>query len=161
MQFSITKDGSPEIYDFVFSYLPEFLKKKNYKKINITMERLEPINKIYSNINMPDEEIEKIFKKFCKTHGLKTGRALTAEKQKTTIMAEIKTSELERVLKDYNVLFDIFFSDLIIKTDDLKIDLMSVPANSVLAIGEKPLLQEFKKFIEKKVKNKIKTVFAD
>jgi hypothetical protein len=144
ISLGLARDGSPLIYNFLGDYLPAALKKLGYRSVKLEMERLEPIDRIYSNIDMPDEEIKRIFEKFCKVHGLKKGKSLTATGERTSVRAEVKVAELHDVIKHYNVLFDIFFASLTITADgNLKIEVMDAASGSVLAMGSKQILDKF------------------
>lgn len=159
LEFGVEEDGSPLIYDFLWEHLPRALEKLGYNRVRMEMERLEPIDRIYSNINRPNEEIKKIFDDFCKNHGLKKEKSLTATREKTSIKASVKVSDLGGVLEDYNLLFDIFFTDLIIIADKkLRIEMMDAASNLVLAIGSKECLEAFRKELESLTK---KTKYVD
>ena len=108
--FGMQKDGSPEIYDFLFRYLPKILTKLKFKKVSLDIERLESLDAIYTNLDYDTDEIKNIFSKFIKSHNLHKATSLTGEKDRTSIKAELAVDNLPSVFKDYNTLFDIFFT---------------------------------------------------
>ncbi len=152
VKFALTKDNSPAIYDFFWKYLPSVLNELKAKEVKIKIERLEPIDRIYTNLNKTEAELKGIFDNFAKAHHLIEEPALTFEKQKTTLKARLKTKDLSSLLQDYNTLFDLFFADLIIKADKkIMFDMMDGFSNNLLAIGEKPVLEKFKSLLKKRL----------
>lgn len=152
VNFPLTKDNSPAIYDFLRQHLCSVLKDLGLKEASVEIERLEPLDKIYTNLDKSEEELKKIFDDFAKSHHFIEKPALTFEKQKTSLKAKLKSENICHVLDDYNTLFDIFFTDTIIKADGkLTIDMMDGFSNSVLVMGEGPLLEKFKLCLTKKI----------
>ena len=152
VKFALTKDNSPAIYDFFWNYLPSVFNELKTKEVKIKIERLEPIDRIYTNLNKTEKELREIFDNFAKCHHLIEEPALTFEKQKTTLKARFKTNDLANLLKDYNTLFDLFFADLIIEADEkIMLDMMDGFSNSLLVIGGKPVLEKFKTLLKKRM----------
>jgi len=165
--FSIKRNASPEVYDFLFKYLEGALKATGIKKVSLEIERLEPLDDIYTNLKDYDiPEIKRIFDRFAKSHHLKETRDLTADRMKTSLKAELGIGELKKTLEDYNLLFDIFFTDVIIKAHDhrkrLEIDLMDPASNSaLLASPSLDLLNEFTGNVKKHCKHRIEARHVD
>jgi ethanolamine utilization microcompartment shell protein EutS len=158
--FGIAKDNSPEIYDFLFKHLPDVLKEMKIDEVSIEIERLEPIDMIYSNLEKPKEEVMKILDGFAKSHHLIEEPSLTYTQKKTSLKAKVKTAKLGGLLSDYNILFDIFFTDLIIKAKGFMIDMMDGFNNTLLAAGEKDAIEKFQKAVKKRLR-KTRFVEAD
>lgn len=158
--FGRAKDNSPEIYDFLFRHMAPSFREIGVKAVALEIERLEPIDEIYTNLEKPKKEIKKIFDDFAKSHHLKEKASLTFTKEKTSLSAKLAVKNLGSVLNDYNTLFDIFFTDLIIKAGPLTIDMMDGFNNSLLIMGNLETIGKFEGAVKKRLK-KTKFVFSD
>jgi len=154
-------NNAPEIYDFLFEYLPKILKSMHYEDVFVEIERLESLDAIYTNLDYDKGEIQRIFREFVKSHHLHTKASLNAERDKTTVTAHLPVKNLGPLFEDYNVLFDLFFTDVIVKTKDLMIDMMDAFNNSFLVIGPKEKLDEFAKKLKKMVKSAAECKYVD
>jgi hypothetical protein len=167
LYFSIKRNASPEVYDFLFRYMEDALKGIGVKKVSLEMERLEPLDEIYTNLQGYDlPEIKRIFDGFAEKHHLREMKDLTAEKMKTSLKAELTIDELKKTLEDYNLLFDVFFADIIIKAHDHKkritVDLMDPADNTALiASPSLGLLNEFVFNVRKHCKHKVEAKHVD
>ncbi|MBU1939659.1 MAG: hypothetical protein ABH854_02830 [Candidatus Diapherotrites archaeon] len=155
ISFGTQKDRSPEIYDFFFTHLPAALHDLGAGAVDLEIERLEPLDSIYTNLDKSPAEMKKIFDKFTKCHHLEKEPSLTLDNKRTSLHAQISTRNLSCVLQDYNVLFDMFFADVIVKSESLSltIDMMDGFSNSVLVFGPEDIVGKFKTLIGKKMKN--------
>jgi len=158
--FGRAKDNSPEIYDFLFRHMAPSLKEMGIKTISLEIERLEPVDEIYTNLDRPKGEIRKIFDGFAKCRRLREKPSLTLTKERTSLSAKFSVKDLSSVLDDYNTLFDIFFTDLIIKAGRLTIDMMDGFNNSLLVMGDLQSIGKFEAAVKKHMK-KTKFVFSD
>lgn len=151
LKFSIAEDLHPEIYDFLWKYLPRTLLELGIRQVSLEIERLEPLNSIYTNLDNDRRGIRKIFEKFCRIHGLEKAPALTLTSEMTSVKAKIRTVELEKVLKDYDLLFDLFFTDLLVRTPEVIVDMMNGFENSVLLVSkDKKFLEQIGRLIKAK-----------
>jgi len=151
LKFGIGKDNSPAIYDFLWTHLSGALKELKVKNAGIKIERLEPIDMVYTNLEISKEDLKKHYHQFAKSHHLKEEPSLYKGGDKTTLTAKIKADKISSLLEEYNELFDIFFTDLIIETDGLVMDMMDGFSNSILFSGEKKELERLKKYVKKKM----------
>jgi hypothetical protein len=149
VSFALEKDKTPEIYDFLFEYLPKVLKSLKVKTVSLEIERLESLNSIFTNLDYNTKEIRKIFSDFVKSHHLHKKASLTAERDKTSVTAKVSVAKLAPLLDDYNQLFDIFFTDLTVKGKGLSVEMMDAFNNSVLVAGDKKSLEKFRKELKK------------
>ncbi|MFH1586629.1 MAG: hypothetical protein ABID38_02115 [Candidatus Diapherotrites archaeon] len=151
LKFGLGKDNSPAIYDFLWNHLSGALKELGGGKVSVKIERLEPIDMVYTNLEISKEELKKHYHKFAKSRHLRELPALYRGKDKTTLTAKIKVEKISELLQEYNELFDLFFTDLIIEADGLLIDMMDGFSNSILVSGEKGELEKLKKFVKSKM----------
>ena len=149
ISFSLEKDKTPEIYDFLFEYLPKVLKSLKVKSVDLEIERLESLNSIFTNLDYEPKEIKRIFNNFVKSHHLHKKASLTAERDRTSVTARVSVAKLAPLLNDYNQLFDIFFTDLTLKAKGLTVEMMDAFNNSVLVSGEQKTLTKFRKLLKK------------
>lgn len=159
LRFGLDEDNSPEIYDFFFGKMEGVLKSMDFKEVRLEIKRLEPIDKIYTNVNKSKEEIMKIFDDFAKSHHLREKAALTCSPEKTSLAAKLDVEKLKPLLQDYNTLFDLFFADIVVEADnELRIEMMDGFSNTLLVSGPEKNLAKFREL----TKNKLpKTKFLD
>lgn len=153
MTFSTTKDNLPEIYDFLYAYLPSVLKKMGEKEAILQIERLEPLDAVHTNLDYPQKEIEHALTKFSLSHGL--------FKEKNILLALVQVPKLREIIADYNILFDLFFTDLVVVTKNLKIDMMDGFENSLLAVGPRKSLEQLKMHTSKLARYPVRFEFVD
>lgn len=160
IKFPVTKDNTPGIYDFLWKHMGNAMYDAGIKKVKVDIKRLEPIDSIYTNLEIEPEAAEAVLKEFAKAHHLKKHKSLTALKHLSSLRCDCWVKDIGKILDDYNLLFDIFFTDITIKSDKLTIDMMDGFSNSVLAIAEEKQLAEFQKTLRKKMQG-IKFEFVD
>lgn len=162
LTFGMTKDFTPEIYEFLWKYLPKALHKMGFKDVDLEIERLESMNSIYTSLDFKPGEIKKMFNEFIKSHHLKKAASSNAEMDRTTVKAEVPVERLEPLLQDYNTLFDLFFTEVIIHADkELMIDMMDAFNNSCLVIGSIDKLMELKEAVSAQVKGPVEFQMVD
>lgn len=162
IQFGVKHDNAPEIYDFLWLYLPRILHSMKFENVKLTIERLEPLDQRYTNLEMPEAKIKKIFDDFAGSHHLHEVADAALHREKATLTAKLPVKNLAQALKDYNVLFDIFFADVVINADGkLTIDMMNGFENSALAIGDKKILDKFSAELQKHTKTRLDFFSAD
>ena len=160
--FGVQKDRSPEIYDFLFKYLPQILSRLKFKHVDLDIQRLESLDSIYTNLDYDEKEIKKIFNDFVKSHHLKKVASLNAEQDRTSIKASLHVEKLAAVLQDYNALFDIFFTDTIVSVDhELTFDMMDAFNNSLLVSGSKEILAEVQKLTKQLAQGPVEFKMVD
>jgi hypothetical protein len=153
IHFSLLPDGSPEIYDFLFNYLPRILRGFGNKKVRVEIERLEPLNKIFTNLDLSEKLIKKALERFARFHHLK--------KTKNKLIATLSLKETTQTFKDYNKMFDLFFSAVKIKSKNFEFDLMDGFNNSILVKGSKKDLEKLIERVKPMLKMKARFEFAD
>ncbi len=151
LKFGIARDNVPGIYDFLWNHLSGALKLAGAKNAGVKIERLEPIDMVYTNLEISKEELKKHYHKFAKSHHLKELPALYRGNDRTALTAKIKAEKISELLQEYNELFDLFFTDVIIEADGLLLDMMDGFSNSILVSGEKKSLEKLKKFVKDKM----------
>ena len=162
IDFGFNRENAPEIYDFLWIHMPTLLKKLSAKKVQIEIERLEPMDEIYTNLNLTEKGIKKIFDKFAKSHHLKQVPSIVFDNSKTSLRATVPLGKLGKIFDDYNTLFDIFFTDTIIRTDNnLTFDMMDGFSNSLLVIGKKKHLEKLVAIAKKLLDKSTKFEFVD
>lgn len=162
--FSFAQNHHPMIYDFLFTDLKKILKELKVARADIAIERLEPLSTAYTNLNYDEKAIKKAFHTFAKKHHVKETPSRAGEKAKTSIHASVKTAELSRLFEDYNILFDIFFTDIIVKTKSPAIvfDVMDPFNNSVLIESDSvQLLDVIRAKIKKHAKGRTSFLMVD
>ncbi|MFH1225291.1 MAG: hypothetical protein V1676_05815 [Candidatus Diapherotrites archaeon] len=154
ISFGISKDRTPEVYDFFFRHLPPVLHAMRAGIVEIELERLEPLDRTHTNLAVSREELLRIFGRFVKCHHLEREPSLAFEKARTSVMAHVHTERLGCLLQDYNILFDMFFTDITVKTKKpaLTIDMMDGFSNSVLVFGEGAAVKKFRSLLSKRMK---------
>ena len=106
-------------------------------------------------------EIKNELDGFAKAHHLKEVKGLTGSKKKISLEAKINSNKLSQLFKDYNMLFDIFFTSTKIEAGNLFFDLMDAFNNSLLIVGPKDLLERIEKKIAKKTKSEVLFEYVD
>ncbi|HLC36319.1 MAG TPA: hypothetical protein VJK05_01800 [archaeon] len=159
--FGLDKDNSPEIYDFLFSYLQKLLIELKIDNVKVLLDRLEPLDPIYTNLETSEGDIKNELDGFAKAHHLKEVKGLTGSKKKISLEAKINSNKLSQLFKDYNMLFDIFFTSTKIEAGNLFFDLMDAFNNSLLIVGPKDLLERIEKKIAKKTKSEVLFEYVD
>lgn len=146
--FAAAKDAHPQIYDFFLEHAGSVLKQAGQGKSEVTILRLEPLNVMYSHLDVSPKIMQHIFDRFCKTHRLKMFAGFDP-KQKFSCRGNLEVNQLPRVFSDYNLLFDLFFCDVRIKTKGFFIDAMDLFSNRLLVQGAEKDLKRFQKSLKK------------
>lgn len=146
--FGTGRDAHPEIYDFFLERIGPVLTKMKQSSTQLVLERLEPLNTVYSHLKVSNRIMTHIFKRYCKAHGLKAFAAFSP-KEHFSCKGTIQTRKLDGILEDYNVLFDLFFCDVRIKTKKLFVDAMDLFSNHLLVEADLKTLKQFQKLVKK------------
>ena len=163
VQFPLLKDNSPGIYKFLFECVADIFAGMGIRSLGLHIERLEPLDEIYTNIyGVNRSKIRRIFHNFAKSHHLIEAPSLTATNERASLHAKANAANLQEIFRDYNALFDIFFTDLIIKSEKISFDVMDPFSNSLIAIsGDRKVLEKFRRIAQKKCKMKIEFGYID
>src|SRR3989338_2358947 len=162
LTFSLAANGRPEVYDFLWTYLPKALQQTGCKKLRLEINRLEPLNRIYTRLNLPHERIQEIFNRFCQSNHLRRRASLDAYQDKTSLAAELDAKNLAPLFKDYNVLFDLFFADIVVKADNgLFVDMAGGFSNMVVVEGNQPKLRQFEGLLQKLCKAPVRFSYSE
>jgi len=154
VKFGLLKDNRPEIYAFFYSYLPKILQKLGEKKAGLKIERLEPLDE--KHVNLPYHSRDKIMHalaKFTLAHSL--------HRQHNILIAALPVARLARTLEDYNILFDLFFTDVEVHCKDFKVEMMDGFYNTLLLVGKKPALEKIKSLLEAMLEKKAEFKWVD
>lgn len=151
VEFGISKNAAPQIYDFLLQDCAAILEKAGGAKTAVVLERLEPLSLSYSNLDVSDAALKKIFARFLKSHKLKSAASAYFPKQKTSVKGTVATSRLVEVLADYNLLFDLFFCDIQLQSKRLFVDVMDPFSNVLLARGPPEVLACFSREVKKRL----------
>lgn len=149
--FGVSKAGHPELYDFLLQDCQGVFEKLGEHRISLVLERLEPLNLVYSNMDVSQKVLEKVFARFCKSHGLRPLASGYNPKHKTSCQGGLKTANLPAVMEDYNVLFDVFFCDIQLKSKKVMVDIMDPFSNSMIVQGTPANLKNFQGLLKKKL----------
>jgi len=154
VKFGLLQDNRPEIYAFFYEYLPKILQKMKEEKVGLKIERLEPLDEKHVNFSAHSrEKIRQALVRFSLSHGL--------HKQHNMLIAQLPVKKLAQTLKDYNVLFDLFFTDVTLVSRKFKVDMMDGFYNSLLLIGEKPVLEKIQPLLKQRVAKPVSFKFVD
>lgn len=148
VSFGIGRDAHPEIYDFFLGHATQILRQLQQQSCELVLERLEPLNSAYSHLDVSSKIMNLIFKRFCRSHKLRPFAAFSP-KEKISCRGKIKTEKISEVLQDYNLLFDIFFCDIRIRSPKIFVDSMDLFSNRILVESDTLLLKNFQKMTKK------------
>lgn len=148
VSFGVSRAGHPEIYNFFLEDLGRILLHLKQPRVQLVLERLEPLNTAYSHLNVSGQLMNQIFKRFCKSHYLKPFAAFSP-KENFSCKGNIQTGKLVEILEDYNLLFDIFFCDIRIQTKGIFIDAMDLFSNRILVRSDSATLKKFQSLVKK------------
>lgn len=148
VRFGISSDAHPQIYNFFLEEISAILKRIKQPSAMLNLVRLEPLNTMYSHLNVSHQLMNQIFLKYCKTHKLKPFSAFTP-KQKFSCRGNIRSNKINDVMNDYNMLFDMFFCDIRVETKKLFIDCMDLFSNQLLVHSDIKTLKQFQKLVKK------------
>lgn len=135
VKFGVLSDNRPEIYAFFYEHLPKILQKLGEKKVGLKIERLEPLDE--KHVNLPYNSRQKIRQalvRFTLSHGL--------HRHDRVLVAVLPVTKLARTLKDYDILFDLFFTDVEVHCKEFKVEMMDGFYNTLLLAGKKPVLEK-------------------
>lgn len=163
VNFPLLGDNSPGIYKFLLECVADVFSGIGAGKVELHIERLEPLDEVYTNLyGVTRGKIRQIFKRFASSHHLIEEPDLTATHERASLRAKINASSLQEIFRDYNALFDIFFTDLQIKSDRVALDVMDPFSNSLIAISrDKKALEKFRKIAQKKCRMAMKFSYID
>lgn len=134
-------NGQSEIVFFVMTQLPHVFKALGEKTVGIEISRLEPLDQSYTHVKMSSKEIRKHMVRFALNHGL--------HRSHNRLVATIPLKKMESILKDYDVMFDIFFTDISFHTKTIKIEFMDPFFSAFLVKGNIKTLALFEKLVKK------------
>jgi len=135
VSFGVLEDNRPEIYAFFYKYLPVILEKMGEEKAGLKIERLEPLDSLH--VNLPLKSKDKILhalSRFTLSHAL--------HRHRNVLTAMLPVKRLSHTLKDYDILFDLFFTDITIAARKFKVEMMDGFYNSLLLSGERKHLEK-------------------
>lgn len=135
VSFGVLEDNRPEIYAFFYNYLPVILEKMGEEKVGLKIDRLEPLDSLH--VNLPLKSKDKILhalSRFTLSHAL--------HRHKNVLTAVLPVKKLSRTLNDYDILFDLFFTDITIAARKFKVEMMDGFYNSLLLAGERKNLEK-------------------
>ena len=166
LKFGVKKNNVPEIYGFLFSYLPKALHILSLKSVKVEIDRLEPLDKIYTNLPFDERYVIKAFNRFAVSHHLRQVKDPVLNKTKVSLRAEVPATELGSLFFDYNLLFDIFFTEVILKASNakkaLQVSLLDPFSNSCLVeSSDLSLLENFVELVKKQSTRKIFAKLVD
>ena len=163
VSFPLLGDNSPGIYKFLFECVADVFSGVGIRTVELHIERLEPLDEVYTNIyGVTRGKIRQIFRRFASSHHLIEAPDLTATHERASLRAKINVSSMQEIFRDYNALFDIFFTDLQIKSDRIALDVMDPFSNSLIAISkDKKVLEKFRGIAQKKCKMAMKFSYID
>lgn len=148
VSFGISRAGHPEIYSFFLEDVGRVLLHLKQPRIQLVLERLEPLNTAYSHLNVSSQLMNQIFKRFCKSHRLKPFAAFSPQDH-FSCKGSVQTGKLVEILEDYNLLFDIFFCDIRIQSKGLFIDAMDLFSNRILVRSDSATMKKFQSLVKK------------
>jgi hypothetical protein len=148
VSFGVSRAGHPEIYPFFLEDIGTVLLRLHQPRIQLVLERLEPLNAAYSHLNVSPKLMNQIFKRFCQSHGLKPFASFSP-KESFSCKGNVSAQKLVEILEDYNLLFDIFFCDIRIQSKSLFLDAMDLFSNRVLVRSDSFTLKRFQQLVKK------------
>ncbi|MFH0955289.1 MAG: hypothetical protein V1777_04260 [Candidatus Micrarchaeota archaeon] len=149
VNFGVSKDATPQLYDFLLQDFKPVLEKTGEFRMAVVLERLEPLNLVYSNLSVAPKVLDSIFRQFCKSHGLKSYSSAYDKKQKTSAHGTVNSKNVSAVLEDYNLLFDVFFCNIQFSSKRLLIDIMDPFSNMMIVQGSSAVLKKFQTSLKK------------
>ena len=154
VKFGVLSDNRPEIYAFFYEYLPKILQRMKEEKVGLKIERLEPLDEKHVNFSAHSrEKIRQALVRFSLSHGL--------HRQHNLLIAQLPVKKLAQTLKDYDVLFDLFFTNVTVVARKFKVDMMDGFYNSLLLIGEKQVLEKTQELLKQHVEKPVSFKFVD
>ncbi len=154
LEFSVLSNNLPEVYEFFYNYLPRILRELGDSEVGLKIERLEPLDEAHTNISFGSSlKFAKALSRFAKAHGM--------HREKNVLLAKVPVNRLKGVLKDYNLVFDMFFSDIQIASKRVHVEMMDGFSNRVLLKGKLSALTAFRSILHDLAKGPVKAEFAD
>lgn len=134
-------NGHSEMVFFIKTQLPLVFKAFKEKQVGLEIARLEPLDQSYTHVKMTSPEIRKRMVHFSLKHGL--------HRSHNHLVAIIPVKKMLDVLRDYDILFDIFFTDISFHTKKIKIELMDPFFGAFLVKADIKTLSLFEKLVKK------------
>ncbi|HIH21892.1 MAG TPA: hypothetical protein HA222_04520 [Candidatus Diapherotrites archaeon] len=154
VKFGLLPDNRPEIYEFFYAYLPKILHRMKEPKVGLKIERLEPLDE--KHVNLPLHSREKIrhaLVRFSLAHGL--------HRHDNWLVAALPAKKLSQALRDYDVLFDLFFTDVSVVSRKFKVEMMDGFYNSLLLVGERQTLEKIQPLLKQQARAPISFKWVD
>ncbi len=143
--FAHTRDGRPELYDFLWEHLPRLLQNLNEKKIRILLQppgRMETWSK---HTGMTRSEIEHAIQKVVNDKRF-TSEAKFVEGSAPALEMNVQAGKVDDVLNAYNILFERFLPHLIFEGKTIRVDFSPAEKNAVKFFStseQKPIINTF------------------
>jgi hypothetical protein len=148
VQFHTSPDGRPEIYDFLWEYLPELIEELNIDSVTINIERKEPFKNWGNSLHYAPHEFENLVWKFLHDKKFDYQAKLKNKTKNPKIEIKIPAEELDHVLNKYNILFELLMTDIQIRANGLTMDFDPSHKNSLNVILSSRLAAHFDRAIE-------------
>ncbi len=128
--FHQTRDGRPEIYDFVWEHAPALFKQLGEKNVHIRVQPRTTREKWASLVGMRQVELDFLLRKLFEDQRF-TFKARMNITQPPTLELDVPSKELDHMLNAYNVFIDHFLPYIQMEGKDMVIDFSSAGKNKI------------------------------
>lgn len=146
--FYSTREGRPEIYDFVWEYSPALLECLDEKTVELSVAPQAPYSEWSHLVGSTPVEVDYLVQKFLdeKRFAMKIDTNLGSKH--STLTARIPVQKMDALLNSHNILVDYFLPYLQFSTPTLRVDFASAHENRVRVTApesEAALVRQFLK----------------
>lgn len=144
--FHHTRDGRPELYDFLWEHLPQLAVILNEKKMRLTVQPPASFEKWSKLTGMNRVELEHVIRKMEKDTRLSMPSHAGEKENPSSLEITILTKKLDHVLSSYNIFLERFLPYLSFEGKNIRIDFSPAEKNMVKCYAfsnQKPLINTF------------------
>ena len=145
--FEFTNTGDVQVKEFLAQKLPDFLLALQESDVEIRMLREESFRTIVEAQTVNEAMLKRILNDFCKNYSSPDKSCLLTLPSKTSLTGKIKVRNLGQALHSNEVLLEIFWPVIVLKTPKLIMDFSSGFRNFLILSGSFEILEQSKKII--------------
>ena len=143
--FAHTRDGRPELYDFLWEHVPHLMQNLNEKKIRVLLQPPRRVETWSKRSGMTQREVEHAIQKVVNDKRF-SKEAKLVDGESPSLEMNVRAEQLDNVLNAYNILFEKFLPHLILEGTNIRVDFSPAEKNAVKCFSsseQKPLINTF------------------
>ncbi len=144
--FAHTRDGRPELYDFLWEHLPNLMSTLHEKKITVKIQPPGLMGAWAKLSGMKREEVNHLIQKVVEDKRFHADAQIIHGPASSALELNVRADQLDHLLNAYNVLLERLLPYLTVEGKNIRIDFSPTEKNAVKCYStsaDKPLINTF------------------